>query len=135
MESELVSLLAEAAEIGGEKMAQDVGKEAFPVGVEVRDPADPEEFERMLKQLMEDQPRPAYKHYQDVLKVREKWQKHPTDVGSSQVQIAECTVRINYLTPIMVANKKDYSSLRGLIRMVNRRRKLLNYLYKGGREP
>jgi large subunit ribosomal protein L17 len=134
MESELVSLLAEAAEIGGEKMAQDVGKEAFPVGVEVRDPADPEEFERMLKQLMEDQPRPAYKHYQDVLKVRQKWQKHPTDVGSSQVQIAECTVRINYLTPIMVANKKDYSSLRGLIRMVNRRRKLLNYLYKKGGE-
>ncbi|MCH2175975.1 MAG: 30S ribosomal protein S15 [Lentisphaeria bacterium] len=50
------------------------------------------------------------------------------DVGSSQVQIAILTERIKGLTAHMSANPKDKHTMRGLIRMVNRRRKLLRYL-------
>ena len=50
------------------------------------------------------------------------------DTGSSEVQIALLTVRIKQLTEHFKVNKKDHHSRRGLIRMVNRRRKLLDYL-------
>jgi large subunit ribosomal protein L17 len=73
---------------------------------------------------------PSYVFEQKLLATREKYRIHPTDCGSSQVQIAECTVRINYLTEHMTRNKKDYATLRGMIAMVNRRRKLLDYLWK-----
>ena len=52
------------------------------------------------------------------------------DTGSSEVQIALLTVRIKQLTEHFKTNKKDHHSRRGLIRMVNRRRKLLDYLKK-----
>ena len=50
------------------------------------------------------------------------------DTGSADVQIAILTERINTLSGHMQANKKDFSSRRGLLRMVARRRKLLDYL-------
>ena len=50
------------------------------------------------------------------------------DTGSSQVQIALLTHRISRLTEHFKANKKDHHGRRGLVRMVNRRRKLLDYL-------
>lgn len=50
------------------------------------------------------------------------------DVGSSSVQIAVLTARIKEITDHLKINKKDHSSRRGLIAMVNRRRKLLNYV-------
>jgi small subunit ribosomal protein S15 len=50
------------------------------------------------------------------------------DVGSSEVQIAVLTEKITEMTEHLKANKKDHSSRRGLIAMVNKRRKLLNYL-------
>jgi small subunit ribosomal protein S15 len=50
------------------------------------------------------------------------------DVGSSEVQIAVLTEKITEMTEHLKANKKDHSSRRGLIAMVNNRRKLLNYL-------
>ena len=50
------------------------------------------------------------------------------DTGSSEVQIALLTFRIKRLTEHFKVNKQDNHSRRGLIRMVNRRRKLLNYL-------
>lgn len=74
--------------------------------------------------------RPGWFHAQEINAIREKYRLHENDSGSAQVQIAECTVRIAYLTTHMQQNKKDQGSLRGLIRMVNRRRKLLNYLWK-----
>ncbi|GAB5406984.1 MAG: 30S ribosomal protein S15 [Aureliella sp.] len=50
------------------------------------------------------------------------------DTGSSAVQIAILTKRINHLTEHMRENKKDYASRRGLLRMVSRRRGLLDYV-------
>ncbi len=50
------------------------------------------------------------------------------DTGSPEVQVALLTARINYLTPHFKANKKDHHGRRGLLRMVSRRRKLLDYL-------
>jgi small subunit ribosomal protein S15 len=53
---------------------------------------------------------------------------HPGDTGSSEVQIAVLTKRINTLTEHMKANKKDFSTRRGLLIMVGRRNRLLAYL-------
>lgn len=50
------------------------------------------------------------------------------DTGSVEVQVALLTAQINSLTEHMKANKKDYSSNRGLLKMVGRRRKMLEYL-------
>ncbi len=50
------------------------------------------------------------------------------DTGSPEVQVALLTARINMLTDHLKMHKKDFHSRRGLIGMVNRRRKLLNYL-------
>ena len=52
------------------------------------------------------------------------------DTGSPEVQIAILTERINNLSKHMETNKKDFSSRRGLMTMVARRRKLLDYLAK-----
>ena len=53
---------------------------------------------------------------------------HEKDTGSADVQIVRLTERIKSLTEHMSENKKDVSSRRGLLRMVARRRKLLDYL-------
>ena len=50
------------------------------------------------------------------------------DTGSPEVQVALLTARINELTPHFKINKKDHHGRRGLLRMVSRRRKLLDYL-------
>jgi small subunit ribosomal protein S15 len=50
------------------------------------------------------------------------------DTGSPEVQVALLTARINELTPHFKANLKDHHGRRGLLRMVSRRRKLLDYL-------
>jgi small subunit ribosomal protein S15 len=55
-------------------------------------------------------------------------QKAEGDTGSSEVQIALLSANINKLQDHFKANKKDHHSRRGLIRMVNQRRKLLDYL-------
>ena len=51
-----------------------------------------------------------------------------SDTGSPEVQIAILSTRINNLTEHMRANKKDYSTRRGLLAMVSRRRRLLDYV-------
>lgn len=56
------------------------------------------------------------------------YKTHDTDTGSSQVQIALLTQRINELTEHFKLHKKDNHSRRGLLKMVARRRKLLDYL-------
>ncbi len=53
---------------------------------------------------------------------------HDKDTGSSDVQVSLLTGRINYLTQHLAAHKKDHSTRRGLLQMVARRRKLLDYL-------
>jgi small subunit ribosomal protein S15 len=56
------------------------------------------------------------------------YKTHDSDTGSSQVQIALLTQRINELTEHFKVHKKDNNSRRGLLKMVSRRRKLLDYL-------
>lgn len=61
-------------------------------------------------------------------KVITKFAKHQKDTGSAEVQIAILTNRINELTEHLKEHKKDNHSRRGLLLMVGKRRKLLNYL-------
>lgn len=60
--------------------------------------------------------------------LREKFGHHSTDSGSSEVQIAVLSERIKNLTAHLGKHKKDQSSKRGLLQLVMRRRKLLDYL-------
>jgi len=64
----------------------------------------------------------------DKAKVIAEHQRVKGDTGSPEVQIALLTARINGLTDHFKANTKDHHSRRGLLRMVSRRRKLLDYL-------
>ena len=57
-----------------------------------------------------------------------QYQLHEGDTGSPEVQIALLTERINHLNEHLKLNKKDHHSRRGLLKMVGRRRGLLNYL-------
>ena len=54
---------------------------------------------------------------------------HERDTGSADVQIALLTQRINHLTEHLQTNKKDHGSRRGLLVMVSKRRRLLDYLH------
>ena len=61
-------------------------------------------------------------------KIISDFETHDKDTGSPEVQIALLTKRINELTEHLKSNKKDHSSRYGLIKMVNARRRLLDYL-------
>jgi len=56
------------------------------------------------------------------------------DTGSAEVQVALLSARINELSDHFVAHKKDHHSRRGLLRMVNQRRQLLDYLKRKDQE-
>jgi small subunit ribosomal protein S15 len=60
----------------------------------------------------------------------EKYQLHDADSGSAEVQIALLTERINQLTEHFKVHSKDHHSRRGLMKLVGRRRRLLDYLKK-----
>lgn len=62
------------------------------------------------------------------VKLIEKYRYHELDTGSPEVQIALLTERINELTEHLKSHKKDFSSRRGLLKMVGKRRRLLDYL-------
>ena len=57
-----------------------------------------------------------------------KHQAHPTDTGSTKVQVALLTERINSLTDHFRTHPKDHDGRRGLLKMVGTRRRLLTYL-------
>ncbi len=57
-----------------------------------------------------------------------KFRTHGTDTGSPEVQIAILSERISYLTEHFKTHKKDHHSRRGLLKMVSRRRRLLDYV-------
>jgi len=63
----------------------------------------------------------------DIIK---EFELHEGDTGSTEVQVALLTERINQLTGHMAANRHDYSSQRGLLKLVGQRRRLLTYLSK-----
>ncbi len=57
-----------------------------------------------------------------------KFELHEGDTGSTEVQVALLTERINQLSGHMADNRHDYSSQRGLLKLVGQRRRLLTYL-------
>jgi small subunit ribosomal protein S15 len=59
---------------------------------------------------------------------------HESDTGSSEVQIALLSARINYLTEHFKTHKKDHHSRRGLLKLVGQRRRLLDYLRRQNHE-
>jgi small subunit ribosomal protein S15 len=62
------------------------------------------------------------------LSIIDKYRLHDKDSGSAEVQIALLTERIRMLTDHFQVHKKDHASRRGLLKLVGRRRKLLDYL-------
>lgn len=56
------------------------------------------------------------------------FRRHVQDTGSPEIQVALLNSRIDYLTQHLAVHKKDHHSRRGLLRLVGRRRKLLDYL-------
>ena len=59
-----------------------------------------------------------------------RWGSSPTDTGDTRVQIALLTARINDLTEHLRTHRKDHHSRRGLLMLVGKRRRLLNYLQR-----
>jgi len=58
----------------------------------------------------------------------ERFKLHESDTGSPEVQVGLLTHRITYLTEHLKVHKKDHHSRRGLLKLVGRRRRLLNYV-------
>jgi small subunit ribosomal protein S15 len=65
---------------------------------------------------------------EDKKELINKYKLHETDTGSPEVQIGLLTHRISYLTEHLKIHKKDHHSRRGLLILVGRRRRLLNYV-------
>ena len=63
-----------------------------------------------------------------------KFKTHDSDTGSPEVQIALLTERISYLTEHFKTHAKDHHSRRGLLKLVSKRRRLLDYLRKASLE-
>lgn len=61
-------------------------------------------------------------------KLIEQFKLHESDTGSPEVQVGLLTHRITYLTEHLKVHKKDHHSRRGLLMLVGRRRRLLNYV-------
>ncbi len=70
---------------------------------------------------------------EDKVGLIEQYRIHAKDTGSPEVQIALLSERIHYLTTHLKSHVKDHASRRGLIMMVNKRRRLLDYLNR--RDP
>ncbi len=64
------------------------------------------------------------------LEIVDKHGKHGSDTGSAHVQVALLTTRINELTEHLRTHSKDHHSRRGLLKLVGRRRRFLNYLQR-----
>lgn len=64
----------------------------------------------------------------DKQAIIEQHKLHESDTGSPEVQVALLTERISYLTEHLKAHKKDHHSRRGLLMLVGKRRRLLNYV-------
>lgn len=65
---------------------------------------------------------------QDKKDLINQYKRHDSDTGSPEVQISLLTHRIQYLTEHLKLHKKDHHSRRGLLMLVGRRRRLLNYV-------
>jgi small subunit ribosomal protein S15 len=70
----------------------------------------------------------------DKKAVRQQFQRHENDTGSCDVQVALLTKRIELLTEHLKTHRKDHSSRYGLIKLVNARRRLLDYVKQHDQE-
>ena len=68
-------------------------------------------------------------HEERLAELRTQYRRHDTDSGSPEFQVAGMTERISYLTKHLRAHPKDFSTRRGLVALVNKRRRLLNFLF------
>ena len=62
--------------------------------------------------------------------IKQEYRTHDTDTGSPEVQVAILTKKVAYLTEHLRVHKKDHHSRTGLLKMVGKRRRLLDYLKK-----
>lgn len=69
-------------------------------------------------------------HEERIAELRTQYRLHDTDSGSPEYQVAGMTERISYLTTHLRAHPKDFSTRRGLVALVNKRRRLLNFLFR-----
>mmetsp|Transcript_26763 Transcript_26763/g.77167 ORF Transcript_26763/g.77167 Transcript_26763/m.77167 type:complete len:205 (-) Transcript_26763:273-887(-) len=69
-------------------------------------------------------------HEERLAELRTQYRLHDTDSGSPEFQVAGMTERISYLTKHLRAHPKDFSTRRGLVALVNKRRRLLNFLFR-----
>jgi small subunit ribosomal protein S15 len=76
------------------------------------------------------QPPAWYDSQQRMDELRAEHRRHEKDTGSPEFQVAGMTERISYLTKHLQQHPKDFSTRRGLVAMVNKRRRLLNFLHK-----
>lgn len=76
------------------------------------------------------EPSGPYMHSQRLAELRTTYRRSETDTGSPEYQVAGMTERISYLTSHLKSNPKDFSTRRGLVALVNKRRRLLNFLVK-----
>lgn len=76
------------------------------------------------------EPSDRYLHAVRLAETRQTHRRHDKDTGSPEYQVAGMTERISYLTSHLKSNPKDFSTRRGLVALVNKRRRLLNYLFK-----
>ena len=67
-------------------------------------------------------------HSVRLQEIREKYRRSDSDTGSPEFQVAGMTERISYLTEHMIVHPKDVATRRGLVALVNKRRRLLNFL-------
>ncbi|CEM11235.1 unnamed protein product [Vitrella brassicaformis CCMP3155] len=74
------------------------------------------------------EPAGPYVYQKQVQLARAPYRRHTRDTGSPEFQIASYTARIKYLTEHMKLNRKDFASRRGLVGLVNKRRRMLKYL-------
>jgi small subunit ribosomal protein S15 len=68
------------------------------------------------------------------LEIFAAYQKHPTDTGSSDVQVAMLTERINQLSSHLKIHSKDFSSRRSLLKLIGQRKRLLAYIRNENRD-
>merc|ERR1712115_341882 len=70
-----------------------------------------------------------YLSYERMQALREEHRRHEKDTGSPEYQVAGMTERISYLTKHLKVHPKDFSTRRGLVALVNKRRRILNFLF------
>jgi len=76
------------------------------------------------------EPSDRFLHQSRLSETRSKFAIHDKDTGSPEFQVAGMTERISYLTSHLKSNPKDFSTRRGLVALVNKRRRLLNFLFR-----